>query len=273
MKQYKYKTCSVVMAVYKNDKPAWVTKSIESLLSQTTKSNDIVIVRDGQVPNRIEKILEKFERDPNLTIIRLDSNIGAGPARNLGIKATKNDLVAIMDADDISMPKRFELQLARFNKDSSLTIVGGQIAEFVDKPSNVVSYRKVPLEHRDIKKFAKRRSPFNNISVCIKRKVFIDLGGYEKINRAEDYSLWLKLLTSNYKTANCPEVLCSVRINKASIKRRVTWDQTKQLIKLRWKYRRFIGLVNMFFVDTAQLLLLLFPAQFVNFVYKIGLRK
>ena len=270
----KFTTCSVVMSVYKKDRRDWFRAALDSILDQTVVSDDIIVVRDGIVSDEIDKILNQYELNHGIKVVRLDSNVGAGEARNVGLRLARNELVAIMDADDISVRNRFELQLAEFNNKPYLSLVGGQIAEFEDTPENVVSYRSVPQKHKDIIEFSKRRSPFNNMTVCIVKSDALAAGGYKAATRVEDYNLWLELLSSGRKVSNLSEVLCFVRINDAAVLRRMTLEHAAELLKLRYKYyrRNYVGLYDLIIASVASFALLLLPVGIARLVYKGVLR-
>lgn len=234
------------MAVYHKDNLEWFCDSIESILNQTTESNDIVIVRDGAVPSYIENKLKYYEENNiNIRVIRLKKNKGLGNALNEGIKYCKNELVARMDADDISVKNRFEIQLEMFNNHTDLSILGGQIAEFDGATDNIISYREVPLTHSDIMKFAKLRSPFNHPTVMYKKSDVLAAGGYGCLLRTEDYELWLNMLSKGVKTANLQNVLLYYRLTPDNSKRKSTWLQYKEAVKLCNNSRK-LGTLNAF---------------------------
>ena len=97
---------SVLLTVYKSDNPEHFRLSLESMTQQTLISNDIVVVKDGPVPNEIESVIADFqEKYPDIIHpLQLDTNMGLGLAFNEGLKICKNELIARMDADDISLP-------------------------------------------------------------------------------------------------------------------------------------------------------------------------
>lgn len=272
LKSMKY---SVVMAVYKNDRPEWFEQAVKSLLNQTIKSNDIVVVRDGAIPDNLEKILESFEADyKQINVVRLDKNIGAGLARNEGVKCAKNEFVAIMDADDISLPNRFELQLAEFSCNSETVLVGGQISEFENTPENIVGYRKVPTEFSAIQKFARYRSPINHVTIMFKKSAFLALGGYPKMTRAEDYYMVSSLLAKNYIISNIEQTIVNCRISSENIRRRKTWNNVRENIFSRWKIYKLgaISFINFCISSTAQLILFVIPVGLLSFFFSSVLR-
>lgn len=165
MKTKRVKQCevSVLMAVYKNDRPDWLHLAIDSMLNQTLCPDEFIVVVDGPVSQQLRQVLLSYQKQ--LTVIWLKRNRGLWNALNKGLKVAKNELIARMDADDIATSDRIEKQVAQFMADPALDLVGGQIAEFEDNIENIVSYRRVPLLQQDIAKFARFRSPFNHPTI------------------------------------------------------------------------------------------------------------
>jgi glycosyltransferase involved in cell wall biosynthesis len=152
--------------------------------------------------------------------IRLKQNMGHGNARRVSLKHSSNELVALMDADDISMPNRFELQLDHFLHNPSLSIVGGQITEFVNDPSNVVDQRVVPLDHVQIRKYLEKRCPMNQVTVMFKKSEVQRAGGYRDWYCDEDYYLWARMFLRGCRFENTPECLVNVRVGEDMSSRR-----------------------------------------------------
>lgn len=266
---------SVVMAVYRDDDPEWFGQAIESILSQTVKSNDVVLVRDGVVSVELENTLKSYaETCKEVTVVRLKENIGAGQARNVGVKRAKNELIAIMDADDISSPNRFELQLAEFNHNSELALVGGQISEFENTPDNIVGYRKVPIDYQSIKKFARYRSPINHVTIMFKKSAFLTVGGYPKMTRAEDYYMASSLITNGYVISNMQPTLVNCRVSSENIRRRKTWNNVRENIISRWKIHKLgtSSLLNFCISSLAQVGLLVMPVNLLRHFFSFVLR-
>lgn len=106
-----------------------------------------------------------------LIIKRLEKNQGHGIARSIAIKNTSYELVAIMDADDIADKYRFEKQIACFQEDKELSVLGGQISEFINQESNIIAYRNVPTQNNEIYNYIKKRCPFNQMTVMFRKKM------------------------------------------------------------------------------------------------------
>ena len=156
----------------------------------------------------------------NFRTIYLEKNEGHGNARRKAVANSTNELIALMDADDISYDFRFEKQLNYFINDNELDIVGGQITEFIDIPTNIISRRKVPECDFEIKKYMKKRCPMNQVTVMFKKKFYDKVGGYIDWYCEEDYYLWLRMALCNGKFANVKEDLVNVRIGNEMSSRR-----------------------------------------------------
>ena len=109
---------SILMSVYKNVKIIDLKNSIESMLHQTAKPEQFVIVQDGPVGNDLNDLISTYEENYSeiFTIIKLDENKGLAYALNVGMNACRNNLIARMDSDDYSLPKRCEKQIRMFFK-------------------------------------------------------------------------------------------------------------------------------------------------------------
>ncbi|MBH1973002.1 glycosyltransferase [Candidatus Saccharibacteria bacterium] len=263
------------MAVYKNDRAEWFRQAVESLLSQTLRSEDIVIVVDGPLTPELNQVIRGYESDKTITVTRLKKNQGLGNALNVGIAKAKHELIARMDADDIAVSNRFELQAAEFEKKPNLDILGGQIAEFVGSPDNIVAYRNVPVLHADIKQFSRRRSPFNHPTVMYKKLTIQSLGGYDvTATRIEDYDLWLRALSADVRTANLDTVLLKYRSTVDAMKRRKTIASLKSHIKARARFFRekHISFFDFCYGVVTQTVLFVLPSSVADLVFKKTVR-
>src|SRR5690625_792372 len=168
------------MSVYEGEKPEYFEASIESMLNQTLMPDQIVIVKDGKLTPALDSVINKYKDDYTglFTIVTLSENAGLGVALNKGLKHCKNELVARMDTDDISLENRCELQVKEFQKNEKLSIVGTMINEFDVDPNRIISSRVVPTDHNSILKFSRRRNPFNHPSVMYKKSAVQSCGGY-----------------------------------------------------------------------------------------------
>lgn len=262
---------SVVIPVYAKDRAEWFEQAIESVLGQTVPSDNIIIVADGPLTEELENTLGKYAAHDTVSIVRIEKNQGLSNALNIGINNAKHDLIARMDSDDIAVKERFELQVAAFLKNKKLGILGGQIAEFIDNPEEIVSYRKVPVEYDEIKTFARRRSPFNHPTVMYKKSVIQSLGGYDVTAiRIEDYDLWLRALSNGVVCANVDEVLINYRSTVDAMQRRKTSTSLKSHINARRRFykRGDISLMDFVYGVTTQTVLFVMPVRLASAAFK-----
>ena len=216
---------SVAMSVYGKDNPEWFNLSLKSLINQTIKPSEIVLVVDGPVPESIEAVISSYsekcsELGIHLKPIRLHENKGLGNALRIAVTESSNDLIARMDSDDIAAKDRFEKQIQCFMEDSNLAICGGQIEEFIDDIENVVGKRAVPLTDKDLKKYIKKRCPLNHVTVMFRKRAVCEVGNYIDWFWNEDYYLWIRMALANQKFANIPQTLVYVRVGKDMYSRR-----------------------------------------------------
>ena len=200
------------MSVYHGDNATFFKQSIDSLLSQTRKPDEIVLVVDGPVGDDINKVISDFEKSCDyFRVIRLEKNSGHAVARQTGVNASKYDYIAIMDSDDIAIPDRFEKQLAYMEDHPECDIVGGQITEFIDSPDNIVGKREVPCDNEAIYQYMRSRCALNQPTVMFKKKSVIDAGNYQDWFWNEDYYMWIRMMERGCVFANLPDVLVNMR--------------------------------------------------------------
>ncbi len=231
---------SVILPIHKDITSIQLSECINSLISQTLKPTEIIIIFDGVVSNDIEiLIINKFTNlDISYLIIKNEINKGPGYSRNLAINFSSYNIVAFMDADDYSISNRFELQIPLI-ANNMYDIVGGQIAEFYENIDDLISIRRVPLNSIDIKRQLKKKSTMNNVTVAMKKDILIKHGGFPEIYHGEDYLLWIKLAENNYKFFNINEILVKVRTDRNFLTRRFSEQQLNNNVILYFNLIKF----------------------------------
>ncbi|HDR7621601.1 TPA: glycosyltransferase [Bacillus mycoides] len=268
---------SVLMSLYSKEKPEYLKQSIESMLHQTLLPDEIVIVKDGPLTDELEEVLREYQDKYTglFHLVTSEKNIGLGLALNLGLQECKNEFVARMDTDDISLPTRCEKQLKLFENNQELSIVGTMVDEFINSPKEIISSRVVPTSHREIYEYAKRRSAFNHPTVLYRKSKVLECGGYRDLKRNQDVDLFGRMLFHGCQAANLNESLLLFRSNENLLKRRRNWMNTKSYITTiynLWKigYSRLSDVV---IVAGAQIVIFCSPVKFQNWIYKTFLRK
>lgn len=263
---------SVCMSVYRNDRPQDFSIALNSIINQTHPPNEIVLVVDGPVTHEIDLVINQLlaEAIPS-KIICLEKNQGHAIARQTGVENATYELIALMDSDDISKPYRFEKQIKEFEKDSRLDVLGGQITEFVCDVDNVVGSRRVPLDTETIKSYIKKRCPFNQVTVMMRKSAMIAVGGYQDWYCDEDYYLWVRMALAKCKFKNLDDILVNVRVGKEMYARRGGVKYFKSEAKLQ-KYmltHRFINYTQYVFnVMVRFVVQVLMPNRIRSFVFQ-----
>jgi glycosyltransferase involved in cell wall biosynthesis len=208
---------SVLMPVY-NAAP-YVREAVESILAQTYRQFEFIIVNDGST-DRSSKILKKFaERDSRIKLIN-QSNGGIVAALNNGLAQCRGELIARMDADDVSMPQRFERQIAYLDAHPEWVCVGSRVLA-IDPYGGVLYTSDHQTDHDWIDRELLKGVGWAVVHpvAMMRRKVLLDLGGYRtQFQWAEDMDLFLRMAEVG-RLANLPEVLLQYRQHPDSVNR------------------------------------------------------
>lgn len=268
---------SVLMSVYAKEQPEFFRLSIESMLTQTVKTNDFVLVCDGPLTPELDAIVAEMQQKHGdlFHVIRLETNQGLAHALNRGLRECRNELVARMDSDDIAVPNRCEMQLRKFAEHPELGIIGGAVDEFEGSPSNIVSHKSMPETHAEIQRYAKHRSPFNHPTVMYRKSAILNTGSYPDYILHEDYALWANLLLKGIRGYNLQQTLCKMRVNSGFYDRRGGFSYLKMGIRLR-KHLYHMGLYsfwNYITVVSALTVSCLLPRSIRKKIYLTVLRE
>lgn len=266
------KKYSVLMSLYKKEKPDYLRLALDSMLRQTIEPDEIVLVEDGPLTEELYDVLNDY---PMIHRIKNETNLGLGLALNVGLKECRNELVARMDTDDCSKSDRCEKQLQRFLEKPYLAIVGSHIDEFVGDTSNVISQRIVPTTSEEIYEFAKKRSAFNHPAVMYSKTAVLENNGYSDLKRNQDVDLFGRMQFEGYKAENIDESLLWFRSSEELAKRRKSWQNTWSYIATIRKFWKmgYSSFIDYAMVGIAQTGMYLMPVKIQNLIYKKFLRK
>ena len=206
MKNSKKKLISIIMPVYNAEK--FLNKSIESILYQTYKNFEFIIINDGSSDGS-KKIIEKYLYDKRIKFFSLKKK-GIVICLNYALKKSKGDYIARMDADDISHHKRLEKQVNFLNSKTSYDIVGSR-AKYIGGIS--LFSKLVHSSSKYCKASIIFKNPFIHPSIMIRKKTLNSLGGYKDYFKSEDYELWSRLF-ERFKGKNLKENLIKYRVHQ-----------------------------------------------------------
>lgn len=235
---------SVLMSVYSGDNPDFLNAALNSIcVKQTFLPKQIVLVCDGQLDQDLHNVIDYWESKLAgvLILVKLTENIGLAKALNIGLKYCLYELIARMDADDISLANRFEIQFNFMNVNLDIAASSTYIEEFIDDVNSPIAVRELPLSHDDLVIFAKKRSPLSHPSVIFRKSIIESVGGYPEFRNAQDYALWALLITKGYRLGNIPSVLLNMRCVDMLKKR--GWKHFSNEVRIL-KYQRSIGFLT-----------------------------
>ena len=220
---------SVVMSVYNHEQ--YVGHAIDSILQQTFRDFEFVIVDDGSEDNTPQ--LLKGYHDSRLKIYRQD-NQGQSIALNRGIRLTAGTLIARMDADDVALPERIEREVSFLDANPAIGLVGTWGVK-VNTETGEERLQRLPEDDASIRRFLVIDNPFIHSSVMFRRSVIETVGLYDERLIWQDYDLWVRV-AKNHRMANIPEPLMVRRKHPASIsgtskESRKSWERFHIQIK------------------------------------------
>ncbi|MCY9804041.1 glycosyltransferase [Vibrio scophthalmi] len=199
MEELKVPKVSVVLSVYNGG--AYISKAIESILCQSYKNFEFIIIDDGSSDESLN-IIEYYEKNDERIKIVSRANKGLVYSLNEGMLLAKGKYIARMDADDISIPTRFEEQVKVLEAGADIC---GCHYEEIDKEGAVISKKRVPLNNEDIAICLSRTVPFAHGSVMFRKDKFFLSGlsyGNTPYSKAEDYALWCDMYEQSFVFEN-----------------------------------------------------------------------
>lgn len=205
---------SVIMSTY-NESLDELRKSVDSVLNQTYKNFEFIIVNDNPENEQLDSFLNKLI-DKRIIIQKNKTNIGLVRSLNHALELCKGNYIARIDADDVALPERLEKQL-RFLTDNDLDFIGADI-QLIDENNVVIKYRMhFPSDETRIRKEIKWGNCIPHPTWLVKKEVFLKLNGYRNINTCEDYDFILRALKNNIRVGNIPEICLKYRVRQNSI--------------------------------------------------------
>jgi glycosyltransferase involved in cell wall biosynthesis len=229
---------TLLLSVWDGDQPEHLLQAFCSAVDeQRLRPAQVVIVRDGPVRDELDACLADLHKTSPVpvTLVPLESNRGLGPALDAGMAASQFDVIARMDADDVAMPHRFEVEIPLI---AEADIVGAGLLEFVDDIENVVGQRVPPTDPEQIQRYARMHDPFNHPTVVYRRQAVQAAGGYGDLPLMEDYALFARMLQNGARAVNVAEPLVYYRVGATAFKRRGGADLLRSELRLQREFRR-----------------------------------
>ncbi len=217
---------SLLMSVYAGDTAAHLHEALASSIEQQSlRPNELVLVVDGKVSDQIEREIQNWtarsaaEEICPMTVVRLPVNVGLAAALTEGLRYCSYEIVARADADDVSLPQRFEEQIPVI-AEGKLSVLGSAMIEFDGALDAENSVRESLTGSEKIAKILATRNPMMHPTVVFRKSAVEAVGGYEHVTGAEDYWLWARLCQRGYLLDNLSTTLVKYRVGHGAYQRR-----------------------------------------------------
>ena len=227
---------SVIMSVYNESEPILRT-AVESILKQTFRDFEFIIVMDSPENETNKGILSEYSKaDDRINLLFNEENEGLTFSLNKALQHAKGKYIARMDADDVSLPLRLELQNEWLEK-NNLDFIGGYVQTISQAGQIINNCIKVPVDNSRIRKKMLVNNCVFHPSWFLKKSVFDDIGAYDT-KYVEDYDFILKAMKKGYVFGNIPQVVLQYRMSADSISRSSLFVQ---YLRMRWLQKTYCG--------------------------------
>lgn len=242
---------SVLMPAYNAER--YIALAIESILNQTFKDFEFIIVDDGSTDNTPSIIQDFAKKDKRIVPVRHKENLEICRALNTGIELARGKYIARMDADDWSYPNRLEKQYKFMEKHPEVGISGGSM-EIINKNGKQIGIRRYNLTDVEIRKKIFRYSPFSHPLIIIRKNILDKTGFYNpNLVYAEDYDLYFRI-GKFAKFDNLDNILLKYRMLKENSTSKRLREMELKTLAIRKKAVREYG-YKMSLVDKIYLIL------------------
>lgn len=231
---------SVVMPVYNGAN--YIREAVESILNQTFTDFEFIVIDDCSTDRSWEILTKYANQDQRVKLFKNEENLGVTKSLNKGLKLAQGDYIARQDADDVSLPERFEKQVALLELDSEVVLASCNI-EFVDAEGHSLATFRRECDRELIAWYLIFYNYlWGHSQVMFRRKSAMDLGGYcESHHYNEDYELWCRLIKVGSMVI-LPEVLLQRRKHSRSISSEKASEQKNySLSQSRHNIKQLIG--------------------------------
>ncbi|KRC60484.1 glycosyl transferase [Agromyces sp. Root81] len=225
---------TLLMPVYRGDDAAHFAKAFSSsVTAQTRRPDEVVLVQDGPVGERLDEAIGAAIAGSPVPVVhhRISENVGLAQALSEGLAHCAHDIVARMDADDISLPERFAKQVPLV--EAGLDLVGTGMLEFLDDVGSIVGRRVPRTDAGDIARYARFHDPFSHPTVVYRRAAVARAGGYLPLGLMEDYWLFARMIDTGAAVGNLAEPLVMYRVGAGAYARRGGREQWRSELALQ----------------------------------------
>jgi len=221
---------SVVMSVYNDE--SYLAYALESIIDQTFKDWELVIINDGSTDNTEKIIYSYMKKTTKIRLINNESNIGLSASLNKGILASRSDIILRVDSDDVNLPDRFSRQFDYLRRNIDIDVVGSS-AYLINDKGESIGLVNVPTLHNEIVSLSFFHTFFLHPSVAIRRSFFDRVGLYDDtFRRGQDKELWMRGRDLGSHYANIEEPLIKYRQQRSKMSFKNIYLEVKTMSRL-----------------------------------------
>ncbi len=219
------------MSVYNGEK--YVAEAINSIINQTFKDFEFIIIDDGSTDNSLIIVKTLSLLDERIRIIENYGNIGLAKSLNRGISLSRGKYIARMDADDISLPDRFEKQIAFLDNNPEIFALGGSVV-YIDDEGRLGKLSAYPLRPQQVKWLLFFGHHLAHPTSMFRRELFLrtEIKYNENLKTTQDFDIWVQI-AERFAIANLPDVLLYYRDHKDNVSHKSEEIQRKTNLQIR----------------------------------------
>lgn len=226
---------TVVMPAY-HEKEEQIKLAIESILNQTYKDFQYIIILDDPQNKELETLIRAYaDKDARISLYINEKNSGCPYSKDRGVRLADSEYVAIMDSDDVAKPYRLEKQLHKIESEE-LDIIAGYVTVIDEEGRELYKMDNLPVTHEKIAKKMRVNNCMPHPTWFLRKGVYLELGGYSDIQGCEDYDFLLRALSKGYKLGMVNEIVLDYRLSMQSISRNNLYKQYLMLKYLQDMY-------------------------------------
>ncbi|CAB3290095.1 Glyco_trans_2-like domain-containing protein [Methanocaldococcus lauensis] len=236
-----YPEISIIMSAY-NEPEKYLRESIESILNQTFKDFEFIIILDNPNNVKAERIIKEYQKkDKRIVFIKNEKNLGLAGSLNNGLDIAKGKYIARMDADDIALPERLEKQYKYMENNKNIDLLFSWVY-FIDENGNILKEFKPSKEKiKNLSKYFFKEHLLVHPTLMAKSEILKKNKYDENQKRSQDFELWMRLITKGYKFDIIEEFLLKYRVLKENYRSRIKKqiEYSKYSLKALWKHKKY----------------------------------
>lgn len=226
---------SVILPAYNAEK--YIKEAVDSILSQTFRDFELIVINDCS-KDSTEQILLSYT-DPRLVYVKNEQNLGVAGTLNKGLSLARGTYVARMDADDISLPERFEMQVAYLDAHPDVAVLGTNVETFNENGPLYTGWSATDPKQMKVDLFFS--CGLAHPSVMMRADVIRELGGYDMaFEGLEDYDLWCRV-AEKHGVTTLPDILFRYRVHSAQVTKNPSQKYLQRLNNLKHRQLEKLG--------------------------------